>query len=192
MTNILLCGVGGQGIVLSSRLLGQCALDRGLFARTAETIGMSQKGGCVTSHVRIAETVHSPLIPLGQADLLIAMEPGEAVRNLPYLKKDGAVITCDRLVKPVSDALSKTDYAADEMLARLQARVKSVTVVNGDTVYKQCGSLKPLNLVLLGAAVASGALPFTAEELDAAMVKLVKPQFVELNRAALRLGGEAV
>ena len=192
MNNILLCGVGGQGIVLASRLLGQCAIDKGLFARTAETIGMSQKGGCVTSHVRVDKTVHSPLIPLGQADLLIAMEPGEAVRNLPYLKKDGAVVVCDRPVKPVSDALSKTDYDASEMLARLKERVKSVTVVSGEAVLKTCGSLKPLNLAMLGAASAAGVLPFTDSELDAAMVKLVKPQFIELNRAAIEAGKAAV
>ena len=75
--NVLLAGVGGQGTVLASRLIAQAAMDKGFFARTAETIGMAQRGGCVVSHVRVGEEVYSPLIPLGTADLLIGFEPGE-------------------------------------------------------------------------------------------------------------------
>ena len=86
MMNCLLAGVGGQGTVLASKLIAQSAMNRGLNARTAETIGMAQRGGCVVSHVRVGEKIHSPLIPQHKADLIIGFEPAEAVRCLPYLK----------------------------------------------------------------------------------------------------------
>ena len=88
--NCLLCGVGGQGTVLASRLIAQAAMERGHFARTTETIGMAQRGGCVVSHVRIGEECQSPLIPLGKADILVGFEPGEAVRCLPSLAPGAA------------------------------------------------------------------------------------------------------
>ena len=112
--NILLCGVGGQGTVLASKLLAQCAIDRGVPAHTAETIGMAQRGGCVVSHVRIGEA-YSPLIPEHTADLIIAFEPAEAVRCLNYLKPNGAVIVNRRAIKPVTDSLSG-HYSGEDML----------------------------------------------------------------------------
>ena len=87
--NCLLCGVGGQGVVLASRLIAYAAMEQGDFVRTTETIGMAQRGGSVVSHVRAGEEVHSPLIPAGGADVILAFEPGEAVRCLPYLKEGG-------------------------------------------------------------------------------------------------------
>ncbi|MBQ5587217.1 MAG: 2-oxoacid:acceptor oxidoreductase family protein, partial [Selenomonadales bacterium] len=92
MKNCLLCGVGGQGTVLASRIIASAAMEKGLFARTAETIGMAQRGGSVVSHVRLGDDIQSSLIPLGQAELLIAFEPCEAVRCLPYLKADATII----------------------------------------------------------------------------------------------------
>ena len=89
--NCLLCGVGGQGVVLASRLIAYAAMEKGNFVRTAETIGMAQRGGSVVSHVRIGEEIYSPQVPVGSADVILAFEPGEAVRCLPYLKKDGLV-----------------------------------------------------------------------------------------------------
>ena len=85
--NCLLCGVGGQGVVLASRLIAYAAMEKGNFVRTAETIGMAQRGGSVVSHVRIGDEIYSPQVPVGSADVILAFEPGEAVRCLPYLKK---------------------------------------------------------------------------------------------------------
>ena len=90
--NCLLCGVGGQGVVLASKLIAYAAMEKGMFVRTSETIGMAQRGGSVVSHVRVGEEIHSPMIPKGSADVLLAFEPAEAVRNLSYLKKGGIVI----------------------------------------------------------------------------------------------------
>ena len=89
MRSCLLCGVGGQGTVLASRIIADAAMKKGLSARTAETIGMAQRGGSVVSHVRIGEKVTSPMIPPGKADVIIGFEPGEAAANLKYLRKDG-------------------------------------------------------------------------------------------------------
>ena len=93
--NCLLCGVGGQGVVLASKLIAYGAMEKGMFVRTSETIGMAQRGGSVVSHVRMGEEIHSPMIPKGCADVLLAFEPAEAVRNLSYLRrgpKEGIVI----------------------------------------------------------------------------------------------------
>ena len=106
MMNCLLAGVGGQGTVLASKLIAQSAMNRGLNARTAETIGMAQRGGCVVSHVRGGKKIHSPLIPQHKADLIIGFEPAEAVRCLPYLKEGGAVIASIKAVKPVTATLA--------------------------------------------------------------------------------------
>lgn len=98
----LLCGVGGQGTVLASKLIATAAMERGEQARTAETIGMAQRGGSVVSHVRIGGQIHSPMIPIGQADILMGFEPGEAVRCLPYLKKGGTAVVSCKGVQPVT------------------------------------------------------------------------------------------
>ena len=101
--NIVLCGVGGQGTVLASKLLAAAAMDRGLPVKTAETIGMAQRGGSVISHVRLGEGAASPLIGKGKADLIIAFEPAEAVRQLAYLRPAGTVVVSDRPIVPASE-----------------------------------------------------------------------------------------
>ena len=102
--DILICGVGGQGTVLASKIIAASAMDEGSAVHSAETIGMAQRGGSVTSHVRIGEA-YAPLIPQGAADMILAFEPAEAVRNLGYLKKDGIVIVNRVPVKPVTESL---------------------------------------------------------------------------------------
>lgn len=190
--NCLLCGVGGQGTVLASKLIAQSAMDQGCEARTAETIGMAQRGGCVVSHVRVGEEIHSPLIPKGQADLLIAFEPAEAVRCLPYLKADGTVVTAAKAIQPVTASLGGMDYRAENMLAFLESQVSRLIQVDGDAVCAACGSPKVLNVALLGAAIASGALGVTLEQMEETIAQRVNPRFIELNRKALALGAESV
>lgn len=183
--NCLLTGVGGQGTVLASKLLATCAMNRGFFARTAETIGMAQRGGCVTSHVRFGEEVSSPLIPLGEADVVIAFEPGEAVRALPYLKKGGRMVVNQKAVKPVTDSLSEASYSGEEMLRFLKERQVDLVLVDGDGALEKLGSAKVLNLVLLGAAAPS--LGFSLEDLDRAIEEKIPEKFRELNRKAVRI-----
>lgn len=191
MTNCILAGVGGQGTVLASKLIAGTAIREGCFARTAETIGMAQRGGCVVSHVRIGEDAYSPILPLHCADLLIGFEPAEAVRCLPYLKKGGAVVANTKAIKPVTASLSGDGYDGAVMIEYLKARVSRLTLIDGDAVCSQCGSPKVLNVALLGAACAAGALPFSLQALEAALMEMLAPKFIEVNRKALELGALA-
>lgn len=187
----LLSGVGGQGTVLASRLIAAAAMARGQQARTAETIGMSQRGGCVVSHVRIGETIYSSLIPVGGADLIIGFEPAEAVRVFRYLKPGGTVIVNNQAIAPVTASLSDFVYQAEDMLAYLKAHAGKVIVIDGDAAARECGSTKVLNIALLGAALATGELGISEEEMQKAIREKVKPAFYEMNLKALAFGAQA-
>ena len=186
--NCLLCGVGGQGVVLASKLIAYAALDKGMFVRTTETIGMAQRGGSVVSHVRMGEEIHSPMIPKWQADVILAFEPAEAVRSLPYLREGGMLIVNRKAVKPVTATLGGGQYDGHEMLDFLKKKVDNLLIMDGEAVCRQAGSAKVLNVALLGAAAASGALDISIPDMEVEIKKKVKPQFVELNQKALALG----
>ena len=184
--NILLTGVGGQGTVLASKLIAAAAMQKGLPVMSAETIGMAQKGGSVFSHLRIGDDVMSPMIRRGTADLLLAFEPAEAVRMLPYLREDGTVVVNSHPVMPVTAALKGTDYTGREMIAYLQENVRHLLVIDGWQAMQDLKNPKVLNVVMLGAALKSGALSFlTEEDLLSAIRSKVKPRFVALNEKAL-------
>ncbi len=187
--NIILCGVGGQGTILASRLIAAAAMRRAIPIRTAETIGMAQRGGSVFSHIRLGGGAHSPLIPRGEADLIIGFEPGEAVRQLPFLRNGGAVVTGIRPVMPVSASIGLSSYDAGAMLDYLRAHVANLTTVDGDRAAAELGSAKALNVVLLGAALRSGALGLEAGDLEAAVREKVPPKFLDMNLAALAWRG---
>ncbi len=189
--NILLCGVGGQGTVLASKLLSAAALDHGWNVRSAETIGMAQRGGSVTSHMRMGDDLYSPLIGRGQADLILAFEPGEAVRSLPFLNKTGAVVVSSRPVRPVMGTLEGTEYTGAEMIDYLKKKVGHLTVVDADDAARELGSSRALNVVLLGAALMSGVLDLTADDIRRAVREKVAPQYLDMNLAALDYGMNA-
>ena len=178
--------------MLASRLIAYAAMEQGDFVRTTETIGMAQRGGSVVSHVRAGREVHSPLIPAKSADVILAFEPGEAVRCLPYLKENGLVITNSRIVKPVTSSLSGGNYSGQDMIRYLQERTDNLLVVDGEEICRRAGSPKVLNVALLGAAAKSGALGITVEELLNAVRKNVKEKYIALNETALELGGEQI
>ena len=189
--NIILTGVGGQGTVLASKLIAAATMKKGLPVMSAETIGMAQKGGAVFSHLRIGESVRSPMIRRGTADLLLAFEPVEAVRMLPYLKKDGMVVVNSHPIMPVTAALKGTDYTGAEMVAYLRENAAHVLVLDGQEAVETIGNPKTLNVIMLGAALESGALDFlTEEDVLEAIREKVKPKFVALNERALRYAFE--
>jgi Pyruvate:ferredoxin oxidoreductase and related 2-oxoacid:ferredoxin oxidoreductases, gamma subunit len=187
--NIVLCGVGGQGTVLASRLISAAAMGKGIPVMSAETIGMAQRGGSVFSHLRLGEGVYSPMIARGEADLILAFEPGEAVRMLPYLKADGQVVVSARPVMPVTATLTGAAYAAEEMIQFLRGHVQNLMVVDAEKALSDVGSPKVLNLILLGAALKSGALGLTEEEIKAAILEKIPEKFHELNFRALAWAG---
>ncbi|MCR4876719.1 MAG: indolepyruvate oxidoreductase subunit beta [Clostridiales bacterium] len=185
--DILICGVGGQGTVLASRVIAAAAMEEGYPVHSAETIGMAQRGGSVTSHVRIGENAFSPLIPFGSADMMLAFEPAEAVRNLRYLRKDGLAVVSTSPVRPVTESLKSTGYDGKEMADFLRRKCECL-FVSGEEACRPFGSVKFLNIILLGLAVGSGRLEIGEETVLKQIEKYVPARFLEANRQAFRAG----
>jgi indolepyruvate ferredoxin oxidoreductase beta subunit len=175
--NILLTGVGGQGVVLASKILATCAMERGLPVRSAETIGMAQRGGSVTSHVRIGAHISSPLIPKAHADVLIGFEPAEAARCTTYLKPGARAVVAQRM------SVSLVSYSMEDVFAYISQHAQLTKVVTDE--LEQNGRLKCLNIALLGAAARAGAIDFGREELERAITKMLPARFVDMNLEAL-------
>ena len=185
--NILIAGVGGQGTVLASKLIATAAIKCGYDVRTTETIGMAQRGGSVVGHTRIGDNIHSPMIRLGGADLLIAFEPGEAVRQLPFLSKNGTLLVYDIAVKPTAGLLPEKDnYNASDVIEYIRTNVPKRIIIQGQQIKDKYA--KMVNTALLGAAALSGLFPFDAEILKETISEL--PRYKEENLAAFELGGE--
>ncbi len=183
--NIVLCGVGGQGIVLASKLLASAAMEKGIPVMSAETIGMAQRGGSVFSHLRMGDDLYSPMIAYGTADLLIGFEPGETVRRIPYLKKGGKIIVSSRSIMPVTAALSGVSYQGERMISYLKDTLADLTVVDTEKACRDIGSSKVLNILLLGAALHSGSLDISEDDIKNEIRKKLPEKFHELNFSAL-------
>ena len=224
MSDVVIAGVGGQGTVLASKLLANAALLEGRAVRTAETIGMAQRGGSVLGHVRISkasafggaragshsELAMSPLVSVGSADVLLGFEPAEAVRALPLVRAGGLVVTATQVMVPAAVAggagaggaagsgsrkatTARSTYDGAAELAWLKAcqaqgRLGNLVLVDGAAACAALGSPKVLNVVLLGAVLATGVLEVSAQSVLAALETMVKPAFLSLNRDALQLG----
>ncbi len=197
MRNVLLTGVGGQGTVLAAKVLAQAAQAKGWQVRTAETIGMAQRGGSVVSHVRMGdngEEVIAPLVAKGTADMIIAFEPAEAARVLPYLAPDGVMVSATTSIQPITASLSTEPYLAEATIASLRGRLNGCAaaparfvLVDDEAVLSQVENRKALNTVLLAFALKTGHLPLSLDDLRDAIRACVKPRFVELNLAAIDL-----
>lgn len=190
--DVLISGVGGQGTVLASRLIGVAAIKQGSYARTSETIGMSQRGGCVVSHVRINSENSSSIIPFSNANMIIAFELAEAARSIPRLKIDGCCIINTQVIKPVSASLSTSQYDIEEIKKYIEDNASEVYFIDGYKLAKEAGTVKAVNVVLLGAAIAVGKMPFTKEIMLEAIVENVPQKFRELNRRAFEMGFEFI
>lgn len=188
--NIILCGVGGQGTILASKLIAAAAMNRGMHVETAETIGMAQRGGSVFSHVKIGDGINGPLIGKGQADLIIAFEPGEAVRQLSFLKKNGAVVVSRRPVAPVSAMIGIAEYDDKAQIDYLKKEVQNLTVIETDEELEKIGNSKVLNVLLLGAAVRSGELGLETEDIQKAIHDRLPEKLWEVNERALNYGNK--
>ena len=187
--NIVLCGVGGQGTVLASKLISAAAMSENIPVMSAETIGMAQRGGSVFSHLRLGDDIYSPMIAKGTADIILGFEPGETVRMLPYLKPDGQVIVSSREVMPVTASLTGGSYSGAEMIAYLQKNVENLFVIDTDKAVRDLGSAKVLNIIMLGAAISGGALGPSKEDIKKAIIEKVPEKFHELNFRALEYYG---
>ncbi|MBP2637638.1 MAG: 2-oxoacid:ferredoxin oxidoreductase, gamma subunit [Firmicutes bacterium] len=184
----LLAGVGGQGTVLASKIIAQTAIGKQIFARTSETIGMAQRGGCVVSHVRIGDQNCSPAIPQGMADLIIGFEPAEAVRNLGFLKPTGQLLVNTKPIIPVTASLGGIAYQAADIIEYLKNTGHRAVFVDGQKLCAAAGTSKVLNVIMLGVAIKEGLLPFSQEEVLQTISEHLPPKFMELNQKALEIG----
>ena len=188
-TNILIVGVGGQGTLLASVLLGNLGLSKGYDVKLSEVHGMAQRGGSVVTHVKISdEVVNSPLIEEGDADVIIAFEELEAYRWLPYLKKGGTIYVNTQQILPMPVIMGQAKYPENimEILEEKAGRVKAFDAL---AIAEKCGSVKAVNVVLLGSA--SKDLPFDEESWLKVIEENVKPKFIELNKKAFEMGRNA-
>ncbi|MBR1470111.1 MAG: indolepyruvate oxidoreductase subunit beta [Lachnospiraceae bacterium] len=183
--DILICGVGGQGTVLASKIIAAAAMEEGNAVHSAETIGMAQRGGSVTSHVRIGEGAYSPLIPHGSAELLLAFEPAEAVRNLSYLCPGGTAVVNTSVVAPAGSA----SYDGEPMRAYLEKKCRCI-FVDSEEVCRPFGSVRFFNIIITGIAAGAGVLGISRETLTEQIRRRVKPKFVEENLKAFAAGYE--
>jgi indolepyruvate ferredoxin oxidoreductase, beta subunit len=148
--NILIVGVGGQGVLLASQILSEVAMQAGYDVKKSEVHGMSQRGGVVSSHIRIGKVVHSPLIPDGGADVILAFERAEGLRWVHELKPKGAmIVNAQKVVPPI--AVDTKYHYPDDALEQLQNRVKNLRVMDAEEISRNLGNVKLANTVLLGA-----------------------------------------
>lgn len=195
-TNILVAGVGGQGSILASHVIAEAAImahgDR-YNVRVGETFGAAQRGGAVCSHVRIGEDVYGPLVGAGCADLLIALEPLEALRiGIPYLSSGGTAIINPAAVTPVDVKVGAVEYPKiEDIEAALQKIGKKAVLIDGSGLAAEAGSSKVLSVVMIGAAFATGLLPVDRASLISAISKKVPSHTVEMNIRAFGLGENA-
>lgn len=194
MINVLIAGVGGQGIVLAAKVLAQAAMEKGWHVRTAETIGMAQRGGNVLSHVRMGnagDQAASPLVPKGRADCVIALDPGEGLRALDYVAPDGLVVSAQTGI--VSSVANLTGgYDAQAALDALAEAAPHFAAVDDVALCAAAGSRKVLNTGMLAAAVRISNEQgvglrdaLTIDDLTSALTACVKPQFIDVNLAAI-------
>ncbi len=190
--DIVIAGVGGQGTVLASRVIAQAALDAGLAVRTSETIGMAQREGTVTSHVRIGEPLYGALIPDGSADVLLGFEMAETARWLHKLKPGGTVLANSARIIPVSVASGRSKYEADTIMEYLRSTTDSLTMLDATELAIKAGNYRATNTVLLGAMSTLPCLPFKSKGLLSALLETIPAKLRDINSRAFELGRQAV
>ncbi len=183
--NVMIVGVGGQGTLLASRLLGAALGADGSDIKVSEVHGMSQRGGSVVTYVRADETVHSPVIEEGEADIILAFEQLEAARWLPYLKSGGVMIVNDQKLLPMPVVTGAMQYPED-LTGKLKAAGIKMVVVDALALATEAGSVKSVNVVLIG--VMAKAMGFSSELWLDAIKSTVPERFLQLNLKAFELG----
>ena len=186
--NILIVGVGGQGVLLASEIISTVAMNAGFDVKKSEVHGMSQRGGVVSTHVKIAPKVYSPTIQMGEADVLLSFEQAEALRAISWLKKDGVVITSTtRLVPAIVTSTKGLDYPKDPV-SELKKKAANVIAMDADKLAKELGNPRLVNTILMG--VLSHHLPFELSLWQETMKNKIKAKLVEINLKAFDRGRE--
>lgn len=183
--NIMIVGVGGQGTLLASRILGAAALRAGKQVKLSEVHGMSQRGGSVVTYVKYGDRVDSPVIERGEADMIIAFEELEAYRSLPYLKKDGVLIVNTQKTNPMPVITGAMEYPAD-ILKKLEKKGVKVVACDALELAKTAGNIKSVNVALIGVMAKNS--PLSKEIWEGALEDAVPAKFLEVNQKAFALG----
>ncbi len=186
--NIMIVGVGGQGTLLASRIIGDVVLKNGFDLKVSEVHGMSQRGGSVVTYVRFGDEVHSPIIKEGEADFILSFEKLEAARYADCLKRGGIIVTNNREVSPMPVIIGAAEYPHD-CLEKLKELGLKIDELDALSLAESAGTSKAVNLVLIGKL--SNYFDFPVSEWEEAIAALVKPQFVEMNKKAFMLGRNA-
>ena len=182
--NIMIVGVGGQGSLLASKLLGWLLLNEGYDVKVSEVHGMSQRGGSVVTYVRFGEKVYSPIIDKGEADLIVSFEKLEAARYLDYLKPDGTVVVNTQQIDPMPVVIGAAQYP--ENIIETLGEEHRVYTVNATEEAKKIGNPRVFNLIVLG--VAAQHMDFTKEQWYEVIEKTVPPKTIEINKKAFDVG----
>ena len=186
--SIMIVGVGGQGSLLASRLLGNVLLAQGFDVKVREVHGMSQRGGSVVTYVKYGDDVASPVVEKGEADIIISFEQLEAARYVQYLKKGGHIVTSTQQIDPMPVITGAAKYPED-IIPKLKAKGVDVIAVDALTLAEQAGTSKASNVVLMG--VVSTKMQFDEDVWQKALEQCVPPKFLELNKKAFALGRKA-
>ena len=186
--NMLLSGVGGQGVVLASYVLSQVAMAEGYDVKQSEVPGMSERGGSVTSDFRFGKQVWAPLVTAGTADILLAFESLEALRYVHWLRPSGLLIYNAMQINPSPVASGLATYPP-QIDDQIKAAWPNVRAIDANGLAQQAGTVKAANVVMLGAV--AGALPFKPETWEAVIRRVVPPKTVDVNLDAFRLGAAA-
>ena len=186
--NIMIVGVGGQGSLLASKLLGRMLLQKGYDIKVSEVHGMSQRGGSVVTYVRFGEKVYSPVIDKGEADFIVSFEMLEAARWTEYLKPGGKIVVNTQQISPMPVIIGAAEYPQG-LVEKMQSAGLDVDAFDALALAEQAGSAKAVNIVLMGHL--SRNFDFTEEEWMDAIEKSVPAKFLELNKTAFKLGRNA-
>ena len=186
--NVMIVGVGGQGSLLASKLLGRLLMSRGYDIKVSEVHGMSQRGGSVVTYVRFGDKVYSPVIDKGQADFIVSFELLEAARWTSFLKPGGKIIVNTQQINPMPVIIGAAEYP-ENLAEKMVAAGLDVDAMDALTLAEQAGNAKAVNLVLMGRLSRYFDIP--EEEWMAAIEQSVPPKFLELNKKAFALGRDA-
>ncbi len=186
--NIMIVGVGGQGSLLASKLLGHLLMEQGYDVKVSEVHGMSQRGGSVVTYVRYGNRVNSPVIDKGEADYIVSFEVLEAARWLEYLKPGGQIVTSTQQIDPMPVITGAAQYP-QELVAKMRATGAKVDALDCLALAEEAGSSKAVNIVLMGRLSHYFDLP--DEAWQASLEAMVPPKFLELNKKAFQLGKNA-
>ncbi len=185
VTSIMIVGVGGQGSLLASKLLGRLLVDEGYDVKVSEVHGMSQRGGSVVTYVRFGDKVYSPIIEQGEADYIVSFEKIEAARWLSCLKNGGKIIVNTQQIDPMPVIIGAATYP-EEVLTEMKALGVCVDDIDALSLAKEAGSPKAVNIVLMGRLAKNFDIPY--EKWINAIEKSVAPKFVDMNKKAFELG----